>query len=97
MNLRPLTEGEVSSTGTVTLNGRVNGQGGRLGAVLISTDGSSVGTFVVRENDASGDILFDLKSATAQMVFAPVSTSTQTLYYSFTGTGASAMLYEWID
>jgi len=38
-----------------------------------------------------------MSSVTAQMIIAPIDLgNTTTLYYSITGTGASAMLYEWV-
>lgn len=95
MQLKPLTNGRISGTGTVTLGYQATG--GMLGGVLISTDGTNAAVVTIRRNNAVGEVLFDLSTITAQMVIAPVDTGgTATIYYSITGTGATAMLYEWV-
>ncbi len=97
MKLTALTAGKVSSTGTVELAGQP-GVGGTIGGVLISTDGTNAAVVILREDDASGTILFDISTKSPMFVTAPIrSGNTATVYYSITGTGASAMLYEWND
>ena len=95
MNLTALTNGKVAGTGTVTLQGQ-HGDGGTVGGVLISTDGTNAAAVVLRKNDASGAIVFDLSTKTPIFVTAPILVAnTAQVYFSITGTGASAQLYEW--
>jgi len=97
MNLTALTAGKVSSTGTVTLAGQ-HGAGGTIGGVLITTDGSNAAVVVLKEDDTNGTILFDISTKSPMFVVGPIrSGNTASIYYSITGTGASAMLYEWND
>ena len=96
MQLRPMTNGRISGTGTVSF--AYAATGGMLGGVLISTDGTNAAVVVIRKLTASGDVVFDMSSITAQMVIVPVHTdNVAALYYSITGTGAAAMLYEWVN
>lgn len=97
MNLTPLTNGAIAGTGTVELAGQ-HGSGGTIGGVLITADGTNDCTVVLREDDASGTILFDQATKSPIFVTAPIfSPDTVTIYYSITGTGGQAMLYEWHD
>ena len=97
MNLRTLTDGRVAGTGTLTLQGSHN-PGGKLGAVLISTDGTNAAVVTVQRSDASGLTLFSMSTKTPIDVQMPIdSQGTSTLYFSVTGTGAEAQFYEWID
>lgn len=96
MQLKPLTNGKVSGTGTASFTHAATG--GMLGGVLISTDGTNAAAVVIRKSLASGEIVFDMSTITAQMIIVPVHTdNVAALYYSITGTGASAMLYEWVN
>ena len=95
MLLKPLSSGKISGTGTVSLG--VDAAGGILGAVLISADGTNSAVVILRKDNASGEKLFDFDTITSQMVIAPIQMDgTITLYYDITGTGATAMLYEWV-
>ena len=96
MNLTPLTAGKVAGTGTLMLTGQ-HGAGGTVGGVLISTDGTNAAVVILRENDSSGRIIFDVSSKTPQFPVAPLRLETDKVYYDISGTGASAMLYEWND
>ena len=96
MVLRPLsTGGKVNGTGTVTLSGHRE-NGGLFGGAMISADGTNVATVIIRKNDANGEVIFDVATATALPMLAPIETRTDVIYYSVTGTNASAMLYEWV-
>jgi len=90
MVLRPLTDGKISGTGTVSLN-----YGRLLGGVLVSTDGTNAAAVTVRKVNASGERVFDISTKTPGFFcLSPIDAGAQTLYYSITGTGASAQLYE---
>ncbi len=97
MNLQPLTPGAVSNTGTVELVGAASNSG-VIGGVLITADGTNDAVVVLRENNSAGKVLFDITSKSPLFVVAPIrSGETAQIWYTITGTGASAMLYEWID
>ena len=96
MNLRALTDGRVSGTGTVVLEGH-HQPGGKLGGVLITTDGTNAAAVTVQKDNASGKAIFSISTKTPMMVTAPMDAEgTSALYYSITGAGAAAQLYEWI-
>ncbi len=97
MKLTPLTAGTISGTGTVTLEGQF-GNAGTIGGVLITADGTNDATVTLRKDTATGTILFDIVTKSPIFVSGPFrSDSTKTIYYTISGTGASAMLYEWHD
>lgn len=90
MLYRPLnTDGALAGTGTLTCKSR-------LFAVAIATDGTNVATVVVRKDDASGDQRLDYSTHHGNFLAGPFSLDSETLYYSVTGTGASAQFFEWV-
>lgn len=91
MLLRPKTAGSVAGTGTIQLEGRI------LGGVLLSTNNTNAAAVVIRSNDASGAVVFQLSSLSPGFFVAPVDVGTRQLYYDISGTGALAQLYEWIE
>ena len=97
MNLTPLTNGAQTNTGTAELISSVN-KGGVIGGVLITADGSNDATVILRENNSTGFILFEIVTKSPLFITAPIrSGNTNIIYYSITGTNATAMLYEWND
>jgi len=86
-----LTNGKVDSTGTVTMNSYI------FGGALISADGTNAATVIVRENDASGAIVFEIVTKAPLEIMRPIKCRSKTLYYSISGTGAAAQLYEWVN
>jgi len=80
-----------TGTGTVTLDGFL------FGGVDLNSDGTNAGTVVIRENDANGKVLLSISSVVGKTVLAPFKAKTHTIYYSISGTGADAMLYEWVE
>ena len=92
MVLRKLSNGRISGTGTIQCKSFI------LGGVLISTNNTNAAAVQIRRDDVNGKLLFDISTITSMFATAPISTEgTQTLYYSITGTGGSAQLYEWVD
>jgi hypothetical protein len=91
MLLRPLTNGAVSGTGTVTLQGRL------LGGVLITTNNTNAVTVTVQRTDASGTEVFDISTLSPGFHVAPIDVGAATLYYSISGTGGAAQLFEWVE
>lgn len=90
--MKALTNGTISGTGTLTVDGY------KIGAVLLTTNNSNAATVTLRRDNATGKKLFDLSSVTTIWVAGPISTEeTQTVYYSISGTGATAQLYEWVE
>lgn len=90
MLLKSLTEGRISGTGTVVC------ESGMFAGCLISTDATNAAVISIQEDNSSGDPIFELSTVTAQMVVAPFKAARK-LYYSITGTGATAQLYEWVQ
>lgn len=84
----PLTSDAVTGTGAITVNSQL------FGGFDLNCDGSNAGTLIVRDSDSSGRILVKTSSVTGKVAYAPIPCS-GTIYYSVSGTGASAFLYEW--
>jgi hypothetical protein len=84
--LKALTDGGVTSTDTLTCASGLFG-------VLISTDATNAATVTVQRVGSGGKTVFD-----CHFVVGPISLEDSTaLYYSVSGTGATAMFYEWIN
>jgi hypothetical protein len=86
----PLTDDQVTGTGTIVFKE----QGELFGGFDLSCDGTNAGILIVRDTGASGKILIKTSSIVGKVGFAPIPCS-GTIYYDVSGTGASAMLYEW--
>lgn len=97
MLLKPATNGAVTGTGTAPLESRI------LGGVLISTDGTNAAVVTVQKDNASGRQIFSISTKTPIFISGPIAnrdtdnSTSQVAYYSVTGTGASAQLYEWAE
>lgn len=89
-NVKPLFDGLKTGTGTVKMDGYI------FGGVDLNADGTNVGNVLIREDDSSGRVLLNTKSAVGKTVLAPFKSKSQTIYYSISGTGADGMLYEWV-
>ena len=90
MNLLAITDGSVTSTGTVQAPNYM------IGGVLITADGTNDTTVVLRKDGASGKQIFKIVTKNPMFVVAPISTEgTQTVHYSVSGTGGAAQLYSW--
>lgn len=91
MLLRPITERQVSGTGSFETTGAC-----LVAGALISADGTNAATVTIRENNSSGKILYEVSTKISGNFILPypVFTNYKHLYYSITGTGASAMLFE---
>ncbi len=90
MILKPITNGRTSGAAIVACPSRL------LGGVLISVDGTNAGTVTVRKDSATGDVVFDMV-AFRPVFFSKPMLASDVIYYSISGTGCTAMLYEWID
>ena len=92
MKLRALNNGAVTSTGTVTVPSAT------IGGVLVTADGTNNATISLKRDDTNGKEIFDLVTKSPGFFVAPVDTEgTTTVYYSVSGTGAAAQLYEWVS
>jgi hypothetical protein len=90
MQLRALTNGAVTSTGTLYV------QSGTVGGLLITTNNTNAAVVTLRRDDANGKQLIYISTITTMWITAPITMEeTTTLYYSVSGTGASAQIYEW--
>ena len=91
MILRPISNGSISGTGTLTF------KSGIVGGVLITTDNSNAAAVVLRRDSGTGTVVIDISTKTTIWITGPFSMEgTETLYYSISGTGASAQLFEWV-
>ncbi len=91
MILKPIMpNGRIAGTGTLPCPSRM------LGGVLVSADGTNAGVVTIRKDSSTGAIIFDQSAIVPTFWQAPILAS-DVIYYSISGTGCTAMLYEWID
>jgi len=88
--IKPLSSDTLTGTGTITL-----AAGKLFGGFDLNTDGTNVGTIIIRDQNVSGTILATSKSITGKTLIAPIQVDSQIIYYSISGTGTDAFLYEW--
>ena len=92
MLLRSISEGTIAGTGTLQMPAKV------LGGVLITADGTNNATILLQTDNSSGAQIFELVTKSPIFITGPISNNgSQTLYYSISGTGASAQIYEWVE
>lgn len=90
MQLEALTDGTVTSTGTLTVDSRI------IGGVLITADGTNNATISIKRDDTNGKEVFNIVTKQPAFIVGPVSLEdTTAAYYSVSGTGAAAQFYEW--
>jgi len=90
MALRSVTNGKISETGTINL------QGAFVGGVLVSTDGTNAAEVTIRKDSDAGDIVIAISTKTPIFIGPALFEASGTIYYSISGNGASAQIYEWI-
>lgn len=91
MVLRPITNGSVTGTQTLTI------KSGIIGGVLITADSTNAAVVTIQRNDASGKEIFDISTKVPLWLAGPFSLEdTTTAYVSVSGTGAAAQFYEWV-
>lgn len=88
--ITPLSTNTVTGTGTLALSA-----GHLFGGFDLNADGVNVGTIVIRDQNSLGTILATSKTISGKNLIAPIDTPSGIVYYSVTGTGADAFLYEW--
>lgn len=86
MAYKALTDGQISGTGTITCHDQ------RFGGIILGADGTNVGTVVIKDTDTNGQTFFSFAASASQAVWANIECS-GTIYYSITGTNATAQLY----
>lgn len=86
--LRPITNGKVSGTLTTKCSSGV------IGGVLITADGTNDATVVLHADNSDGHIALEVATKNSLWVPGPIHLGSRTLYYSITGTGATAQIYE---
>ena len=87
--IKPLSSDTITGTGTITL-----AAGNLFGGFDLNTDGTNVGTVIIRNLNVSGTILVTSKSITGKTFIAPIEVASNVLYYDISGTGADCFLYE---
>ena len=91
MLIKSITNGSVSSTGTITC------ESGIVGGILLTTDNTNAAVVELRRNSASGKKILQVSTVTSMWISGPFSLEETTqLYYSITGTGAAGQVFEWI-
>lgn len=88
--LNDISGGQISGTGILLC------PSGILGEVNIVADGTNACTVVIRENDSSGRIVYQTSTKSPFDTQAP-RRAARNIYYSITGTGGTAQIFEWID
>ena len=92
MVLRPLTNGKVTGTQTLTV------PMGIIGGILISADSTNAAAVTIQRDDSSGMFMMDISTKIPMWIAAPLSLERTTrAYVSVSGTGASAQFYEWVE
>ena len=86
--LKPLTNGSVTGTGTLSLGTKMFG-----GGILIA-DGTNTASIVIRNDTSGGDIIFEASSQTTVPIHGPYGSSTA-IHYTVSGTGGEFFPYEW--
>jgi hypothetical protein len=82
--------GSISGTGTFELDGNI------IGAIVMSANGTNSGTVLLREKTSAGKVLFHCNNLYTLQFNIHVTSTTRRIYYSISGTGCSAMIYEYI-
>ena len=93
MILKSLTDGSIAGTGFLEI------QSGIFGGALITADGTNAAVVTIAESsekyEKDGLAIFEVSSKTPIAPFAPYKSS-RWVYYSITGTGGAAQLFEWV-
>lgn len=96
MLLKALTDGSQTGTGNLTFSSSY--QGGNLGGVLITTDGTNAAVVTVQRNDANGKKVFQISTKTPVFITGAIGMEgAQIGYFSVSGTGAAAQFFEWCE
>jgi len=90
MMLRALTGEKVTGTGTLDLTRKL------LGGIVLSADGTNAAAVVIRKDSSSGDIIFDLSAKQPGYYLGWPIEAADRIYYSISGTGAFAQIYEYV-
>jgi len=90
-NVRPISAGAITGSDTIVLDSYL------FGGLDLNCDGTNAGTVVIRDNDGSGTILIDTSSITGKTIIAPFHAPSKQIHYTIAGTGADALLYEWVE
>lgn len=67
------------------------------GGANVFTDGTNAATVIVREDNAAGKVLLHAITKTSMEIMNPIKSNSKTIYYSITGTGATAQLFGWVN
>lgn len=91
MLLNPVSDGSVTSTGSLSF------ESGILGCVVITADGLNDATVTLKRTDTNGTKVFQIVTKSPMVVTGPFKIGASTGYYSVTGTGSGAQFYEWVS
>ncbi|NIW47064.1 MAG: hypothetical protein GWN30_20640 [Gammaproteobacteria bacterium] len=82
------TSGAVTGSDTLTVPSNI------LGGYKLNGDGTNEATLVIRDQDASGDILISTATISGEESIKPMLCS-GTIHYTVGGTGGDAMIFGW--
>ena len=91
MLLKPVSDGSVAGTGTLTF------ESGILGGVLITANGTNDTTVTLQRNNSSGTKVFQIVTKSPIFVAGPINIGGQAGYYAVSGVGAGCQYYEWVE
>ncbi len=91
MILNPVSDGSVTSTGTLTFPSRI------LGGLAITANGTNDATVTLQRDNSDGFTVFKLVTKSPIFVAGPISIGSQAGYYSVTGTGGACQFFEWVE
>ena len=91
MLLKPVSDGAVTSTGTLSF------ETGILGGVLISADGTNLAIVTLQENNSDGAKVFEIDTKSPIFIAGPIGIGSSVGYYNVSGTGAKVQWYEWVE
>lgn len=88
--LKDISSGQISGTGTLSCESKI------CGGVAIVADGTNTGTVVLRIGAAGGKKILEFSTKSPIPIIGPFDAG-GTIYYSITGTGCTAQVFEWAD
>jgi len=91
MLLKPVSDGSVTGTGTLTFESAI------LGGVLITANGTNDTTVTMQRTNSSGTTVFQIVTKSPIFVAGPINIGGQVGYYAVSGTGAGCQFYEWVE
>ncbi len=87
MIISALTQTPVTGTGIINIQGRL------FGGYKLNTDGTNIGTLIIRSGSSVGNVLINTKTAIGEHVVQPMRCD-GAVYYSVSGVNVDLMIFE---